>query len=184
MSIDRSVYNNSAHERSSVYRAARFEAIEHLFDLPLDYDDPSGPGIEIFAREVIASGGRDRPFLVFFQGGPGYEDPRPLSWGSDAWLYAALSEFRVLLLDQRGTGRSSALDHRSLSNAEGRAQADRLRHFRADSIVRDAETIRAALGVERSTVLGESFGGFCVLHYLSTAPDSARRGSDQRRFPP
>ena len=54
------------------------------------------------------------------------------------WLDRALKEFRVLLLDQRGTGRSAPV-------GRGRAR-DRLRHFRADSIVRDAEALREALG--------------------------------------
>ena len=33
---------------------------------------------------------------------------------------------------------------------------------------------RRHLGVERWSVLGQSFGGFCALHYLSVAPDSLR----------
>ena len=53
-------------------------------------------------------------------------------------------------------------------------QADYLTHFRADSIVRDAEHIRKELGVERWSVLGQSFGGFCVMTYLSFFPDSLR----------
>jgi pimeloyl-ACP methyl ester carboxylesterase len=53
-------------------------------------------------------------------------------------------------------------------------QADYLKHFRADSIVRDAEAIRAELGVERWSVLGQSFGGFCVMTYLSLAPEGLR----------
>ena len=39
-------------------------------------------------------------------------------------------------------------------------QADYLTHFRADSIVRDAEAIRLNLGVEKWSILGQSFGGF------------------------
>jgi pimeloyl-ACP methyl ester carboxylesterase len=50
------------------------------------------------------------------------------------------------------------------------AQAAYLAHFRADSIVRDAEHIRRELGVDRWTVLGQSFGGFTTLTYLSLAP--------------
>ena len=53
-------------------------------------------------------------------------------------------------------------------------QAEYLTHFRADAIVRDAEHIRRALGVERWSVLGQSFGGFCVTTYLSFAPEGLR----------
>jgi GNAT superfamily N-acetyltransferase len=49
-----------------------------------------------------------------------------------------------------------------------------LTHFRADSIVRDAELIRAELGVDRWSILGQSFGGFCAMSYLSLAPDGLR----------
>ena len=50
-------------------------------------------------------------------------------------------------------------------------QAEYLTHFRADSIVRDAEAIRTRLGIEKWSVLGQSFGGFCVVTYLSLAPE-------------
>jgi pimeloyl-ACP methyl ester carboxylesterase len=47
--------------------------------------------------------------------------------------------------------------------------------FRADSIVRDAELIRHELtGGEPWSVLGQSFGGFCTVTYLSQAPEGVR----------
>ena len=52
-------------------------AIEHTFEVPLDHADDSGERITVFARELADPDGRDRPFLVFFQGGPGFEAPRP-----------------------------------------------------------------------------------------------------------
>ena len=46
------------------------------------------------------------PWLLYLQGGPGFEAPRPTE--ASSWLKAALHHgFRVVLLDQRGTGRSS-----------------------------------------------------------------------------
>ena len=54
------------------------------------------------------------------------------------------------------------------------AQAEYLTHFRADSIVRDAELIRRELGVDRWSILGQSFGGFCSMTYLSFAPEGLR----------
>src|SRR5262249_29610621 len=84
--------------------------IEHTFDVPLDHDDLSGERISVFARELADPGGRDRPFLVFFQGGPGFEGTRPTrNPNAPGWLYRALEDFRVLMLDQRGTGRSSPI---------------------------------------------------------------------------
>lgn len=146
---------------------------EHEFRVPLDHARPDGEQITVFAREVADPQGRDRPFLVFLQGGPGQEAPRPTRGPtSPGWLDRALSDYQVLMLDQRGTGLSSPIG--TLANMTPREQADHLALFRADSIVHDAEHIRVALGVDRWSVLGQSFGGFCALAYLSAAPDSLR----------
>ena len=96
--------------------------------------------------------------------------------GRDGWLDRALRDFRVLLLDQRGTGpvhASDAPDPRPVP--EPAAQARYLAYFRADSIVADAELIRPQVtGGAPWSVLGQSFGGFCTVSYLSTAPDGLR----------
>lgn len=138
--------------------------VEHEFEVPLDHADPRET-ITVFAREVADPDGRNRPYLVYLQGGPGFEAPRPTRHPtSPSWLDRALSRYRVLMLDQRGTGRSTPIGEH--------ATAAYLKHFRADSIVRDAEVIRAALNVDRWSILGQSFGGFCAMTYLSLAPQS------------
>ncbi len=159
---------------------------DHLLDLPLDHDDPGGPTIEVFARVVAAPDGRERPFLVFLQGGPGQEAPRPVGRpASPPWLGRALRDYRVLMLDQRGTGRSTPYGTRVAgTSADPVADAAYLTHFRADAIVRDAEAFREHLGVRRWSVLGQSFGGFCALHYLSTAADSLREAFFTGGLPP
>jgi pimeloyl-ACP methyl ester carboxylesterase len=63
-------------------------------------------------------------------------------------------------------------------------QADYLTHFRADAIVRDAELIRKELGVERWSVLGQSFGGFCIVNYLSQAPEGLAEAFVTGGLPP
>jgi pimeloyl-ACP methyl ester carboxylesterase len=147
--------------------------IEHSFDVPLDHHEPDGPRITVFAREVADPDGRDRPFIVYLQGGPGIEAPRPTRRPADpGWLERALKEFRVLMLDQRGTGRSTPVG--ALAELGPQQQADYLANFRADAIVHDAEWIRRGLGVDRWSLLGQSFGGLCALTYLSIAPESLR----------
>jgi pimeloyl-ACP methyl ester carboxylesterase len=148
--------------------------IEHELEVPLDHSRPEGEKLTVFAREVADPDGADKPFLVYFEGGPGYEAPRPTRVPiNPGWLGRALQDFRVLLLDQRGTGRSAPI-----------LEADRLQHFRADAIVRDAEAFRAALGVDRWSVLGQSYGGFCVTTYLSLAPEGLREAFITGGLPP
>src|SRR6185436_10387559 len=82
-----------------------------------------------------------------------------------------------LLLDSRGNGRSAVILPQTLARRGGAAeQAAHLKHFRADSIVRDAEIIRRALLGEdgRWSLLGQSYGGFCAVTYLSLFPASLR----------
>ncbi|MET8827186.1 alpha/beta fold hydrolase [Streptomyces sp. NPDC004610] len=155
------------------YRQPGVVLTDHRFTVPLDHDAPDGETVEVYAREAVAAdkAGRDLPWLVFLQGGPGFGANRFV--GRQAWLERALKEFRVLLLDQRGTGRSSPANRQTLPLRGGpAAQADYLTHFRADAIVRDCELIRRELtGGKPWTVLGQSFGGFCAVRYLSTAPE-------------
>ncbi|GAA1901868.1 alpha/beta fold hydrolase [Streptantibioticus ferralitis] len=150
---------------------------DHTFSVPLDHAHPGREQIEVYAREVVAVG-REReplPWLLFLQGGPGGRSPRPL--GRDSWLTRALDDYRVLLLDQRGTGRSTPANRQTLpSRGDAAAQAAYLAHFRGDSIVADCELIRRQLLGEDGqwSLLGQSFGGFCTLTYLSFAPQGLR----------
>ena len=156
---------------------------EHEFAVPLDHSRPDGERITVFAREVADPDGRDRPFLLFLQGGPGQEAPRATRHpSSPGWLDRALRDFRVLMLDQRGTGRSSPVG--VLPGMSPPEQAGYLSFFRADSIVRDAEWIRAELGAPPWSVLGQSFGGFCVTAYLSQAPHGLREAFTTGGVPP
>ncbi|WP_416982055.1 alpha/beta fold hydrolase [Streptomyces sp. T028] len=155
------------------YRQPGVVLTDRRFTVPLDHTDPAGETIELYAREVVASdkAGQDLPWLLFLQGGPGFGANRFV--GRPAWLGRALKEYRVLLLDQRGTGASTPANRQTLPLRGGpAAQADYLTHFRADSIVRDCEAIRREVtGGAPWTVLGQSFGGFCTVSYLSLAPE-------------
>ena len=147
---------------------------DHWFDVPLNHGDPTGETISVYARELAAADqpDSDKPWLLFLQGGPGGKSPRPVN--TSAWIGRAVKDFRVLLLDQRGTGRSSPITPRTvLRRGDVAAQAEYLTHFRADSIVGDAELIRRWLVGDGAkwSVLGQSYGGFCILAYLSAAPE-------------
>lgn len=89
------------------YRQPGIVLTDRHFTVPLDHADPAGEQLELFGREVVASGrsGADLPWLVYLEGGPGFGARRFV--GKQAWLGRAVQEYRVLLLDQRGTGRST-----------------------------------------------------------------------------
>ena len=161
----------------STYRQPGTIVADHTFLVPLDHARPDGDQIEIFARSVTGAqpGGNAKPWLLFLQGGPGVGGPRPV--GREMWLDRALRDYRVLLMDQRGTGRSTPATRQTLARlGPAQAQARYLANFRADSIVLDAELIRRSLAGDDEpwSVLGQSFGGFCTVTYLSFAPHGLR----------
>ncbi|MER5334166.1 alpha/beta fold hydrolase [Micromonospora sp. NPDC002717] len=146
---------------------------DHVSEVPLDWSDPTRGGIQVFAREIVdpTRAGEDLPCLVYLQGGPGGKGPRLLT--RSGWLGLALRDHRVVLVDQRGTGRSTRVDGRRMGAfATAEEAASFLACFRADSIVADHEHLRKSVfGGERWSTLGQSYGGFVTLTYLSKAPE-------------
>ena len=146
-----------------------------LFELPLDYAS-ADKKTAVFARIVAAAANAnaDLPYMVFFQGGPGSGSPRPM--GNSGWIKRVLKEYKLVLLDQRGTGLSTPITAQTMRGlASPQAQAEYLKHFRTDNIVRDAEAIREQLiGDQPWSILGQSYGGFCSMRYLSAAPQGLK----------
>jgi pimeloyl-ACP methyl ester carboxylesterase len=168
-----------------VHRTPGLVLTEHELTVALDDRAPDGERLTVFAREVADPDGLDRPFLVYLQGGPGFEAPRPTRRpSSPGWLDRALQDYRVLMLDERGTGRSTPVGPATLRGRTPTEQAAYLTHFRADAIVRDAEAFREYLGVDRWSVIGQSFGGFTTLCYLSQAPQGLREAFFTGGLPP
>ena len=161
---------------SEPYRLPGLELRDHYFLAPLDYGNPGGRQIDLFVREVrdLDPKSAEKPFLIFLQGGPGFRAPIPIQ--KVGWLKRALQEFRVLMYDTRGNGLSTPVDHQTLAlEGDAQAQADYLKHFRQDNIVRDAELIRAEMcpGIPWSTI-GQSYGGWCTMTYLSLHPEGLK----------
>jgi proline iminopeptidase len=104
--------------------------------------------------------GNDRgATLYFLHGGPGYN-----SYSFEKTAGALLErEFRVVYIDQRGTGRSAV--EASATNEEGRVGYGMAR------TVNDIERIRATLGDTRVGLIGHSFGGVVAAEYAHRYPE-------------
>ncbi|KAK3941568.1 Alpha/Beta hydrolase protein [Diplogelasinospora grovesii] len=166
---------------------------ELFFEVPISYAAPTAGTLKLFARSVrkhvpsVASMANqnleeehvDKPYLVYLEGGPGFGNPEPQE---HALTRSMLDRgYQMLLLDYRGTGYSTPVNARALGKLGGaQVQADYLKLFRADTIVRDLEAVRLCLTAnfpderKKWSVFGQSFGGFVSLTYLSKFPNGLR----------
>lgn len=143
---------------------------EQSLSVPLAWDTPSGEQITLFIRELVDPdmATEDLPLVTYLQGGPGGACPRPVE--RSGWIDEALRHYRIVLVDQRGTGRSTPLDSTIIAR-HGSGGGEFLTHFRADSIVRDLEAVRTQIyGGRRWAAIAQSFGGWIAMTYLSFAP--------------
>ena len=166
--------------------------------VPLDYRNPEKERIRLFARSVdrferpidpSTKENKQKPWFVYLQGGPGLGCGSPQNF---PWVDFVLDKgYQILLLDQRGTGLSSTITAKTLeTKGDPEVQAAYLRNFRADSIVRDCEAIRQNLTKEypedkkKWTIMGQSFGGFCAVNYLSRFPEGLKEVFTTGGLPP
>ncbi|KAK6954388.1 hypothetical protein Daesc_004355 [Daldinia eschscholtzii] len=160
---------------------------ELWFEVPLDHSDPKPETIKLFARSAVKyerpivepSEAIQRPYLLFLQGGPGLGTPAPQD--SPLSKYMLDRGYELLFLDQRGTGFSAPISDNTLQRIGGpQEQADYLKLFRADTLVKDSEAVRLCLTKDyppekkKWSTFGQSFGGFTTLTYLSFAPEGLR----------
>ncbi|KAF8079011.1 alpha/beta-hydrolase [Lyophyllum atratum] len=195
-----------------VIRTGSIKVIERFFDLPLNYDDAAGQKIRVFARNLVpldkAKTPEDEANLPYCEivnsahiaaknsfkyhcasGGPGFE----VDIEKFLSVAAVIHErgYQTLWLDPRGTGLSTPFSADLVSDKTDQEIFEYLKHFRADNIVRDCEAIRNLLLASkpdeesrRWTILGQSFGGFCALTYLSFHPEGLKEVFVTAGLPP
>lgn len=157
-------------------------------DVPLDYASPDGQQITLHAAIVPAKSSRSEADPIWvFAGGPGQA-----AGEYGVLASAAFREIRqtrdIVLVDQRGTGKSNGLNcdvepgevMSSLEDwtrfiADCRAKTDiDVRHFTMENVVRDMEAVRQALGYHQLNLWGGSWGTRTVGLYLKRYPAHVR----------
>jgi pimeloyl-ACP methyl ester carboxylesterase len=159
--------------------------------VPADPDDPDGEQLELAVTRIPALAATPLPDpITLIQGGPG---------GSSIDLYlsmrGALTGLRrnrdVIVMDQRGTGRSMAgLSCESPDDVNFQvagpemirdlldaclAQIERDPRFYTTSLaVRDLEALREAYAIESWNIYGVSYGTRVAQHYVRRYPDRVR----------
>jgi pimeloyl-ACP methyl ester carboxylesterase len=160
--------------------------------VPEDPSKPDGRRIELFVARVSAISLNKAPDPLFLiAGGPGTSAVD--LYTSSAAPFDRVRRLRdIILVDQRGTGRSNRLDcdygNRDLfadveeikvgpENIKCRDELSKtsdLRQYTTSIAVKDLDTVRAALGYQRINIYGSSYGTRVAQHYARRYPQSTR----------
>ncbi len=165
---------------------------------PLNPAEPAGRQIELHyaVLPALARNKKADP-VFFFAGGPG-QSALDLA-GPISRMLARFSNRRdIVLIDQRGTGRSAPLRcpgdddptqplstlldtaamaqalHDCLLALQRLPQGD-LRQYSTSMAMQDADAVRRALGAARINLVGVSYGTRAALDYLRQFPQAVRR---------
>jgi pimeloyl-ACP methyl ester carboxylesterase len=159
--------------------------------VPENSSDPNGRHIRLHFARVPAINRRKQPDPLFvLAGGPGMA--ATTFYATASLSFARIHRDRdILLVDQRGTGRSNPLncaqDDKDLyraSDAEVTADARRclatlektanVAFYTTSVAVQDLDSVRAALGYQRINLYGVSYGTRVAQHYVRRFPDRTR----------
>lgn len=158
--------------------------------VPENYADPEGARIELFVAVIPALS--QKPSATAFTaiaGGPGAASTEFYTAYAAAFSRIQLNH-DIVLLDQRGTGRSNPLDcpvpedldldewsldmvRTSARECLDSIDAD-VSQFTTSAAVRDLDRLREALGYEQLNVYGSSYGTRVAQHYLRRYPERTR----------
>jgi pimeloyl-ACP methyl ester carboxylesterase len=159
------------------------------FNLTVPLDHQGSVKGELGLQVAMQDGPAPRGVLVFLTGGPG-QPGAPFAARVRARLGPAIAGYRLVLLDQRGTGGNAlvcpalqaqmgssdlAVPTKSAVTTCARAIGERRRFFGTDQTVQDLEALRQALGVEKLTLDGVSYGSFVAERYAVRYPRHTAR---------
>lgn len=163
--------------------------------VPLDYAHPSKGTLELALGRYRTTGRKAKGSVVLNFGGPGGPGVGQLAAAGDAFMGLA-KEYDVVSFDPRGVGRSSPVscgDDESMWGTRTSEAAALLRqlkqiaaacakhsgpvldHIGTVDVARDLDVVRAALGDDKLTYLGFSYGTRLGAVYAAQFPDKVRR---------
>jgi pimeloyl-ACP methyl ester carboxylesterase len=156
--------------------------------VPLDHAGQTGGTLRLAVGVATARAAPDGDVL-FLTGGPG-QPGIPFLTRIQTRLRTELEGYRLVMLDQRGTG-ARALECPALQSAAGasdltvvpaatvaacaRSIGDARRYYSTAETVADIEALRAALGARRLTLDGVSYGTFVAERYALEYPTHVAR---------
>jgi pimeloyl-ACP methyl ester carboxylesterase len=142
--------------------------------VPLDHSGATPGTLSLAYAKLPATGARTGT-IVFLSGGPG-QSAIPLTRPVAKLLKPLRSRYDIVAVDQRGTGASGAVDCTVESTSEVAACAAKLGDRRAlwntPETAKDLEDLRGALGVDKLTLLGVSYGTKVASEYARRYPAS------------
>ncbi len=161
------------------------------FAVPENPELPAGRQIELFVARIPAINARSRPDPMFLlAGGPGLA--ASTFYTGVAPIFERIRRDRdIVLVDQRGTGGSNALNCPEDSDPDAPnspavvSQAARaclamlathatVADYTTSIAVRDLDAVRAALGYQSINLYGGSYGTRVAQHYLRRYPQHVR----------
>ena len=183
-------------------KPCRLQGVEHdawcgVARRPLDPALPAGAQIDVHYAVLPALARNRKPDpVMFFAGGPG-QSAMELG-GTVSRLLARLAYRRdIVLIDQRGTGRSASLACPAIepmaplsASFDPARQLARLKaclvqlkalphgdlgQYTTSIAMQDADAVRQALGVAQVNVVGGSYGTRAALEYMRQFPGAVRR---------
>jgi pimeloyl-ACP methyl ester carboxylesterase len=138
--------------------------------VPLDHSGRTAGTLSIAYAKVPATGTRTGT-LVLLSGGPG-QAALPLTTGFAELVEPLRSSYDIVTVDQRGTGDSGAVECELDEVADCATKLGARRAFYSTpETARDLEDVRVALGVDKLTLLGVSYGGKVASEYVRRYPE-------------
>jgi pimeloyl-ACP methyl ester carboxylesterase len=154
--------------------------------VPLDHSGRTPGTLDL---PVAVSGPEGAPVLVLLSGGPG-QPGLPFLEGMRRHLGTAGRKLRLVVIDQRGTGRD-ALRCPALQRQMGASDltpptaaavkdcakriGDKRRFYATADTVADLDMLRQALGAEKIALDGISYGTYVAERYALAHPDRVRK---------